>query len=365
MRVCLAWRRLETFERYVRHMKALAERVDSFHIVYFWGRPKLEWRKLFVFEKLNLEGYRNRYIRYCKSLASKGWLRSIPMYRQLRKIRPDVFFCLSGMQEPAYYFAQALNKPFIVYLRGDHYAVRRFTVSSWWSRHINDYLDTKFLKEADLIIPISNAMRRKAVEWGVDESKVSQPVRIGVDTLFFKRTRMRGSKVGYAGRLSPEKGVSRLFSLARQLPDIHFMIAGKNQMQNIFPLKLRNISYLGELPFSRMPWFYSVCNLIVLPSFTEGLPNVILEAYACGRPVLATPDAFPIEDLEVYGRVAPFREWAEILPAMLKDKRELQRLGAKARRYVAENFTWEKFGEQVAELLEDTVVREKLMLVSH
>jgi glycosyltransferase involved in cell wall biosynthesis len=49
------------------------------------------------------------------------------------------------------------------------------------------------------------------------------------------------------------------------------------------------VKLLGWISHHNLPQYLNECKLIILPSFTEGLPSIILEAMACGTPVLATP----------------------------------------------------------------------------
>ena len=49
------------------------------------------------------------------------------------------------------------------------------------------------------------------------------------------------------------------------------------------------VELTGWIPHDELPDYSNMSKLIVLPSYTEGLPNIMLEAMACGTPVLATP----------------------------------------------------------------------------
>ena len=94
-----------------------------------------------------------------------------------------------------------------------------------------------------------------------------------------------------------EFGVNSFAPLIREMPDVTFLLCGRLQEKLSFP---GNAKFLGRIPHEKMPNFYSSVDLLALPSYTEGFPNVILEAYACETPVLVTPEASP-EELRLYG----------------------------------------------------------------
>jgi glycosyltransferase involved in cell wall biosynthesis len=109
----------------------------------------------------------------------------------------------------------------------------------------------------------------------------------------------RRNLIGYIGRLSGEKGV---LNLAMAIPkvleknkDVKFLIIGDGQLRqeiqeyiDAHALK-NNAKVLGWIPHKDLPAYLNELKLLVLPSSTEGLPGIILEAMSCGTPVLATP----------------------------------------------------------------------------
>ena len=120
-----------------------------------------------------------------------------------------------------------------------------------------------------------------------------------VDTGIFKvkkQIKERGNIIGYVGRFSKEKGVlnfaeSILFSLNKE--DIQFLLAGSGELfnhikQRVEDLHSERIILKDWVPSEKLPDILNELKLLVLPSYTEGLPNIILEAMACGTPVLAT-----------------------------------------------------------------------------
>ncbi|MDO8872116.1 MAG: glycosyltransferase family 4 protein [Methanoregula sp.] len=105
--------------------------------------------------------------------------------------------------------------------------------------------------------------------------------------------------IGYFGRLSKEKGVLNFIFAAEKIrsrnPDLKIIIGGEGELgdqikQFIHKNNLQDmISLLGWVPHEELPDHLNKLKLLVLPSYTEGFPNIILESMACGVPVLATP----------------------------------------------------------------------------
>ena len=106
--------------------------------------------------------------------------------------------------------------------------------------------------------------------------------------------------VGYIGRLNIEKGVLnfvKAMSIAlKYQQDIEFLIGGDGPLRNEIEDKLKKndlcynkVKLTGWIPHDKLPDYFNELKLIILPSYTEGLPNIVLEAMACGTLVLATP----------------------------------------------------------------------------
>lgn len=109
----------------------------------------------------------------------------------------------------------------------------------------------------------------------------------------------RDAIITYVGRLHEEKGVLNLIEaiphVLNERDDVHFVIIGDGHLDReirdyLDKYALQNsVELAGWIPHNRLPKYYAKSKLLVLPSYTEGLPHVMLEAMACGTPVLATP----------------------------------------------------------------------------
>lgn len=105
--------------------------------------------------------------------------------------------------------------------------------------------------------------------------------------------------IGYVGRLSREKGIlnftQALPFLITEQTDIRVIIGGNGPLMDVIKASLtmhcitKKVDLPGWISHSDLPQYLNRMKLIVLPSYSEGLPNIMLEAMACGTPVLTTP----------------------------------------------------------------------------
>jgi glycosyltransferase involved in cell wall biosynthesis len=113
-----------------------------------------------------------------------------------------------------------------------------------------------------------------------------------------KPLKERSNLVGYIGRLSAEKGVLNFVKaiqvILKSQNDVNFIIGGDGQLREEIENFVNEnniqdrVKLSGWISHDELPVFLNRLKLLVLPSYTEGLPNIILEAMACGTPVLAT-----------------------------------------------------------------------------
>ncbi len=108
----------------------------------------------------------------------------------------------------------------------------------------------------------------------------------------------RRSLVAYVGRLSAEKGVMNFLraipSVLKVRQDIKFSIGGYGPLRNKIEDEIENsnlryrVELAGWIFHDELPDYLNELKLLVLPSYSEGLPTIVLETMACGTPVLAT-----------------------------------------------------------------------------
>jgi glycosyltransferase involved in cell wall biosynthesis len=104
-----------------------------------------------------------------------------------------------------------------------------------------------------------------------------------------------------------------------------------------------------------MAALYQRAAVFVHPAHYEGLPTVLLEAMACGRPVVATAVSGALDVIQPgeNGLLVPPRNPSEMAAAILRllaDPAMAERLGRAARHTVEERYSWEKVGSRYLQL---------------
>lgn len=121
-----------------------------------------------------------------------------------------------------------------------------------------------------------------------------------IDTHTFMERRNlkdRRNLVGYIGNLKPEKGISEFAKaipiILKNCKDIEFLIGGNGPLFGRIDKEIRSsnsrdrVNLTGFIPHQKVQDYLNKLKLLVLPSYTEGIPTIVLEAMACGTPVLA------------------------------------------------------------------------------
>jgi glycosyltransferase involved in cell wall biosynthesis len=172
--------------------------------------------------------------------------------------------------------------------------------------------------------------------------------------------------IGYIGRLSEEKGINNFLDaikiLSKTENDLKFLIGGngnlKVEVEKFIKKNELNdtVKFIGWIPQDKLPNYLNEIKLLVIPSYTEGLPNIMLESMACGTPVLANsvgsiPDI--IEDGFngfLIAKNSPENIAKDILRVIKSDIKEVS---FNANKMVKENFNSFKVTENWKNMIKD------------
>ncbi len=167
----------------------------------------------------------------------------------------------------------------------------------------------------------------------------------------------------FVGRLAPQKNLAALLEAIRPL-SIRLTVIGRGESGD--PLRQEfgdmegRVRWMGNIPNTELPSYLNRARLFVLPSFYEGHPKAMIEAMACGRPVIGA-NVTGIREVISHGKSGWLcgTDAVSIRNAIqeLLGQPELRAgLGQKARSFVLEHLTLERVAEMELDLLR-TLVR--------
>ncbi|KKS07723.1 MAG: Glycosyl transferase group 1 [Parcubacteria group bacterium GW2011_GWB1_41_4] len=203
------------------------------------------------------------------------------------------------------------------------------------------------LRNADKIRGVAQYLVAKAKKFAPDKPYFIFPTFTDLDEFLGERDINFGNTVLLVGRNDPVKGVKYLVEacakIKKEFPDFKLSLVGEGLPE-------------GKLSLEEVKRRMKNCYCLVVPSLSEGLPRVILEAQALGKPVIASKVG-GIPELITDGRngflfkVGDSNELAEKLRTLLNNKELAIEMGRRGRDLVGENFSNEKYLENYIQMI--------------
>ncbi len=319
-----------------------ADRFKSFYLKYF--ADNFDNIYLFSYENEKISGLPRNVKLVGNRYKIHRWLYNllIPFLEYKNILKCDVFraYHLSGTF-PAIVTKIFFLKPFVFNYGYDY---REFVVVE--KKYFQYILLTLVHPLACFFAERIIAVTKAVLKWTPKEKTVFIPN--GVDTKVFKPLRKLNSKrlkVINIGRLETQKNQLNLVKSLKGLP-VDLLIIGRGSLKNQI-LKLAkdlkvNVKIIDRVDNTKLPKMYNQADIFALPSITEGPVKVLLEAMACGLPVVGSKVNGIKEILKdnVNG-IFCSTEVKSIRRAIVKlvSSRELRvKIGDNARQYMVENF---------------------------
>jgi len=229
------------------------------------------------------------------------------------------------------------------------------------------------LRAADKVISLTTDEARRVCSLGVPASK-SVIIPNGVDVDLFRPTGEpeTDDTILWAGRFVEEKGVKYLLEAVRlvsnEMPSARLLLAGYGPLED--PLKSytrqlgvsKNVIFRGPVDQATLASLMNKSSVFALPSLSEGLPNVVLEAMACAKPVVATDGIglnSVISDAGVFVPAKDPRSLADAILRLMSDRALRTELGQHGRSIVVKNHSWKTVAEATTRLFQELVVLKR------
>ena len=256
----------------------------------------------------------------------------------------------------------------------------------WWSRLWPFTIAIARIGRAVDALTYLGEFTRGEISKALDSNSAAKLVRIapGIDTEHFtarsdakdlRESLGLGNKkvIVSVGRLVHRKGqdvlIESMPEIIKSIDDVHLLLIGEGPYKQELEKRIKNlglanrVTFVGRVQYADLPRYICVGDVFAMPSRSrlaglevEGLGIVYLEASACGLPVIGgisggAPDAVLQGEtgFSVDGRSA--HEVAEAIVRVLADKELAQRLGARGRQWIIEQWQWRVWSERFNQLL--------------
>jgi len=237
------------------------------------------------------------------------------------------------------------------------------TAPEWLQKLYLPTIGRWIFRTADAVICYTETERDQMVDLGVSPDKI-HVIHNGIDTSAFAPSDSMPpeKQILWIGRFTPGKGVEYLLegfeAFSQKFPDYTLVMVGRGPLKDDFARMILEMDLEDEIilkdfiPNGDLSKIYQESALFVLTSLEEGVPRTILEAMACGRPVVCTALPQLVDIISDCGRLIPTEDSgavADALSELISDPDLARDLGQTARARVASEYSWD---DTVAKTLE-------------
>lgn len=347
-----------------------------------WFPPLKLFKKWYAYTRIpshevrnGIEVFRPRTIVFPRRILFSllGFTFFLGLYARVRDIQESFGFDLIHAHTvypdgfAAALLAKTFNRPLVVTLHGSDVTVnlRRYL----WRR-----LGLWALSNASQVIAVSQALRTTIVDdYGADGDKI-RVIPNGVDVSSFAPIprpeaasklglEHQGFRVLYVGAIKKSKGVHHLLNATRGLVEalddsVELFLVGRGQYEREARLLAdelgiaSSVRFVGRRPNDEIPLWINACDVAALPSLSEGFGVVLIEAMACGKPVVATRCGGPEDIVNAdTGILVPVEDQAALSRALREVLTSERRFdSSKIRQYAIDNYGYDRIGSRIIEV---------------
>ena len=296
----------------------------------------------------------------------------------------DIVHVHSWQQFPdlmVHYYSTKYSVPYVLQVHGSLSRIGSKRTLKWFYDVLFGY---RLLRDASNVIALNSFEADQYRRMGIPEKKIAI-IPNGIDLSEYANLSPKGTfkrKFGipeeekiilYIGRIHKIKGIDFLIkAYAHLINDMHYedallAIAGPDDgylkeaksLTNALSIS-KNVLFTGPLYGQDKLEAYVDSDAVVLPSRYETFPMTVLEAYACGKPVIASKVG-GLKDLIINGETGLLfepgnvKQLARSIFNLINGNDVAEKMGLKGKNFVRENFTVEKVVERLEETYEEVI----------
>ncbi len=319
------------------------------------------------------EGQRFYHIPVLIPIQDMYFINGLGSYKKVERLIEEQKIDLLHIHGPLFSFCgktiKKSKKPIVF---TTHYVIEfkgNKVLSSLYTLFIK-YITKKTAKRVDKIICVNKEYKKTYIEWGIDKDKIEY-IPNGIDTEKFspgktdikKKLNCKNLLI-FWGRLGYQKNTQILVKAFKKIKtkDTKLVIIGKGpDIKKLEKLKGEdeNIIFTGYLSESELLNYARGADVAVLPSKAESWGLVIGEAMACEIPVISS-DVGMAKDLLGNNRGIIIEnetaeEYSEKIDYLLNNKKICKDMGKRSRKYVVDNYGWEKVVKKTEKIYSEVV----------
>ena len=253
-------------------------------------------------------------------------------------------------------FARAYGVPTVL---TNHGLVSQ-TAPGWLQKSFNSTLGSFTFESAGRILCYTETDRRRLLQQGI-ETDISV-ISNGIDCSEFRPLELHSNReLLFVGRLAEGKGPQYLIDafagVSADYPALGLKLIGEGPMRGELERRIETlglsdrVELIGEVANHELPSHYNESLAFVLPSLSEGMPRTLMEAMACGLPVVTSDleQLRPVVDGLGYTAESGSSKELERAIRTLLETEDLAALGRRARKRAVEDFSWQETVERTVE----------------
>lgn len=237
-------------------------------------------------------------------------------------------------------------------------------------------INLKFiLNKADRIVIIQPNYLYSSPYLKKYEDKISV-IPVGVDVEKFRPINLNQKTnnlffLSLLDRFHRYKGLDYLLQafvyVTKEISDVKLIVGGDGDQINRYKREVRllgieqYVEFLGHIPDDELVQRYNECDIFILPSISakqEGFGMVLLEAMACGKPVICTEIVGVAKDIKEKGAGIIVKskssiDLAKSISLLLRNKELATKMGAVGRELVAKKYSWSSVADKFEEIMKD------------
>ncbi len=219
-------------------------------------------------------------------------------------------------------------------------------------------------KNADALIANSQGLKDMALDFY--NKKPFDVIPNGVDTeVFYPSVKEESDefKILFVSRLIERKGLQFIIPQLKKIQDsteksVKLIVVGDGPYRETLERIAEEnhvsdmVEFVGQKGKEEIVPFYQNADLFILPSSKEGMPNVVLEAMACGLPIIMTPCEGSAELICENGYKAERKEFADYIIKLIGDNEMRKEMSINSNKRVKNFFSWKHIVNEYLETLD-------------